>query len=336
MLIAVYLPLIASVLLSLSTPWTTRRLPPAIGARLVLVAGIACAMAAAYSVAALAATFVGALPIVAAIGGWSSPVLHQNSPVSPFVAKIAVVAALVMLLMFVWTIIWYSIRVLRVRRATQHLRASPSGLVVVDNTVPDAYAVPRGRAGRVVVSTGMLRALDPDERRVVFAHEAAHLHHHHHLYRAGAACAAGLNPLLFALPGAVRHLTERWADEEAAEHVGDRRLAAHALAHAALARGKPQTACTGAGAIHGGDVPRRVTALLAPRPKLGPAASVLAAVLAISVVATVEVSRDTDALFDIAQSAPHAHRVAVLQIADQTTHHFIHQNLSDTRSEDDD
>ena len=45
-------------------------------------------------------------------------------------------------------------------------------MVVPDGTA-DAYAVP-GWPGRIVVTAGMLDALNPDERRVLLAHERAH------------------------------------------------------------------------------------------------------------------------------------------------------------------
>ncbi|MGW7378006.1 SpoIIE family protein phosphatase [Streptomyces sp. NPDC054794] len=44
---------------------------------------------------------------------------------------------------------------------------------------PDAYAL-LGRPGRIVVTSGMLRALPAEERAVLLAHEQAHLAHGHH------------------------------------------------------------------------------------------------------------------------------------------------------------
>ena len=54
-------------------------------------------------------------------------------------------------------------------------------LTVLDDAGPDAYALP-GRPGAIVVTTGMLRALDPAEREVLLAHERAHLAGRHHLF----------------------------------------------------------------------------------------------------------------------------------------------------------
>jgi beta-lactamase regulating signal transducer with metallopeptidase domain len=116
----------------------------------------------------------------------------------------------------------------------------------------------------VLVTTGMLRLLDAAERRVVFAHERAHLRHRHHALVTAAAAAAAVNPLLIGVREAVMFLVERWADEEAAEAVGDRRLTARAVARAALAT-------TGSGppavlSIGGGAAVQRVLALGEPAP----------------------------------------------------------------------
>ncbi|WP_240678378.1 M48 family metalloprotease [Streptomyces griseoviridis] len=73
-------------------------------------------------------------------------------------------------------------------------------LYVRQDDRPDAYALP-GRPGRVVVTTGMLRALDAREREVLFAHERAHLAGRHHLFAVCAESAAALHPALRALRG---------------------------------------------------------------------------------------------------------------------------------------
>ncbi|MFD7082334.1 M48 family metalloprotease [Streptomyces sp. NPDC059918] len=51
---------------------------------------------------------------------------------------------------------------------------------------PDAFALPGGtrRAGRIVVTAGMLRALDPREREALLGHERAHSAGHHHVFPA--------------------------------------------------------------------------------------------------------------------------------------------------------
>jgi hypothetical protein len=124
----------------------------------------------------------------------------------------------------------------RVRRRQRNLRA-PAGdgeIEIVGSEVPTAFALP-GRPGRIVVSTAMLQALDADERRVLFAHERAHLRCHHHRYLRLTQLAAATLPVLGPLNARVRLATERWADEEAVRDIGDREVVARAIARAAIA-----------------------------------------------------------------------------------------------------
>jgi hypothetical protein len=152
-------------------------------------------------------------------------------------------------------------------------------LVIVDHAAPDAYALP-GLPGRVVVSTGMMTALDDDDREAMLTHERAHLACHHYAFLAAAHLAAAVNPLL----RPVAYTTERWADERAASECGDRRQVARAVGKAALAaahsparRGLPDAVLGLLGRrrspLHGADpVPRRVAALLAAPKRLLPTA----------------------------------------------------------------
>lgn len=81
-----------------------------------------------------------------------------------------------------------------------------------------AYAVP-GRPDQVVVSDGLLRALDHDEAAAVLRHERAHLRHRHHdaltVARDLEAWLAWFRPARASV-GALRLAVERWADEDAA------------------------------------------------------------------------------------------------------------------------
>lgn len=153
-------------------------------------------------------------------------------------------------------------------RRHRDLRAACSGypsgeLVVLDDPAPRAFALP-GRPGRVVVSSGMLDALSPGERRVLLAHERAHLDGHHDWHLALVSAASSVNPMLRPVDRVVRFLCERSADERAAARVGDRVLTATALARAALAGlGGPRTAPSFA---HLG-VAARVNALGTPPPR---------------------------------------------------------------------
>jgi Zn-dependent protease with chaperone function len=152
---------------------------------------------------------------------------------------------------------------LAARRRWNQLAPRTSGrnddVEVVASNEALAYAVP-GRPGHVVVTTAMLRSLDPEERSVLLAHEHAHLARGHHRYVRIVHAAAAALPLLRPLRSQIRFATERWAGEDAALAVGDRSLVARAIAAAALAR--TSTAPTTAYAMADVAVVERVRALL--------------------------------------------------------------------------
>lgn len=189
------------------------------------------------------------------------------------------------------------VRVLRRRLRTEAAMrrlcrlCQPAGeLAVVADPVPRAFAVP-GRPGRILLSTGLLQVTDATDRRVVLAHERAHLRHAHHLLRGATEIATALNPLLSPARTAVSYLVERWADEAAAADVGSRRTTAAALAKVALATHAPAAASeisapSAAGpalAFHRRAVAARVQALHTPSARPQPALAT--AVLLLTAVA---------------------------------------------------
>ena len=105
------------------------------------------------------------------------------------------------------------------------------------------------------------------------------------------------NPMLSSTVRAIGHAVERWADEDAARAVTDRRLVARTLARTALLirAAAPSQALPATG----GDVPGRVRALLEPppRPRVVPLA-VLAALLVATTLAAGTVQRRGDELLD--------------------------------------
>jgi Zn-dependent protease with chaperone function len=146
-------------------------------------------------------------------------------------------------------------------RAERLAFASIDGVEVIRAAGPVAFAVP-GRPGGVVLGDELVRALAPDERAAVLAHEQAHLDCHHHRYvHAAEACAAAF-PFLIPLARQVRFNTERWADEVAAGRVGSRRLVARAIARVALLAPPVPSPGIGFGPL---GVHARVDALLHPR-----------------------------------------------------------------------
>jgi hypothetical protein len=200
-----------------------------------------------------------------------------------------------------------------VHRACKDLTAV-GGLVVLDDARPDAFTTPRP-AGRVVVTRGLLRALRPDERRVLLAHETSHLVHRHAWWNLAADLAAAVNPLLRPAARAVATAVERWADEDAARTVGDRHLVAATLVRVAQLRTRFAATLRPAVAVvpaaTGGDLAVRVRALLGPPPRHRPlaAAAAIAVVLA-STLPAVAVQHTGEALFEHAAQLAAAHPAA--------------------------
>jgi Zn-dependent protease with chaperone function len=156
-----------------------------------------------------------------------------------------------------------TIRMVRVVRRRRRAAGGMQGrrLCVLETAEPIAYAAP-GKPGCVVVSRGMLNALGPRERQVVFAHERAHLRHHHHRYLLVGELAVAVLPVLRPLADQLQLATERSADEAAVRAMGgDRPLVARTIARAAITSSSYHGLV---GAFGGGSVPARVRALIGP------------------------------------------------------------------------
>lgn len=259
--------LVVSGLFALTGPPLGRRLPPALGTRVLVAGGVGVAAATGFVCCVAAFTLLGQLPRIAHVGGWSAQAVHDTSPV-PVAAAItgAVVAGLAMTAAVV-VLVRRLLAFVRVELACGGCGTGESadGLVVVDSDRADAFATP-GWSGRIVVTTGLLRALSAAERRAVLEHERSHVRHHHAWWLLAADLAAAANPLLRAAARTVAHGVERWADEDAAAVVADRRLVARALGRAALLRQAGTSPSLALSAV-GGQVPDRVRALLAPPPR---------------------------------------------------------------------
>lgn len=193
--------------------------------------------------------------------GWSDPEVRAAVPHDEVVGKAAVGTLAAALLSCCGLLLR---RRAVGRRLTRALTGLPAhrGVAVLTDEIPYAHTLPEGR---IVVSTGMLAGLGSTERRALFAHERAHVaaRHHRHLLLAGLAARA--NPFLRPLRTSVTYTVERWADEEAARVVGDRRLTARAVGKAALLTPRTPLPWT-PGFATPGPVPRRVAALLGPAP----------------------------------------------------------------------
>lgn len=291
--------LLASGMFVALAPTLGRRLAPAVAVRTLVPACLLVAGSSTTVLAVVAFTRIGQFSEVAEWGPWSTATLRASDPV-PATLSTASGILLVLTGLGALFVIGRRVRALvDVHRGCGRLGA-PGSLVVLDLKHPDAFTTP-GLTGRVVVTTGLLRALDGDERRALLAHETSHLVHRHALWVLAADLAGGLNPFLRPTAAAVRHATERWADEDAAMAVTDRTLVARTVARAALLRQRAGPRPAPAPAATGGHVPRRVQALLAPRQRSRPAALVLlVALVATAVLASVAVEAQGDALFDTA------------------------------------
>ncbi len=259
--------LVVSALFALAGPPLGRRLPPALATRVLVTGSVAVAAATGFVCCVAAFTLLGQLPRVARVGGWSAQAVHDASPVSVAVAVTGAVVAGSAMIAAVVVLARRLLAFVRVELACGKCEsgAPVDGLIVVDSDRADAFTTP-GWTGRIVITTGLLRALSPTERRAVLEHERSHVRHRHAWWLLAADLAAAANPLLRAAARTVAHSVERWADEDAATAVADRRLVARAVGRAALLRHAGPAPSSVLSAV-GGQVPDRVRALLAPPPR---------------------------------------------------------------------
>jgi len=97
------------------------------------------------------------------------------------------------------------------------------GVLVLDHDAAYAFCVP-GRPARVVLTSGLLDSLSPDEIEAVLLHENAHLQQHHHLAlsfaRVLASAFGAVAPFLRTAEREVARLVEMCADDAACRGVG--------------------------------------------------------------------------------------------------------------------
>jgi Zn-dependent protease with chaperone function len=245
-------------------PVIARRVSPALATRMLVPGSILTAIASTFALGVATFTLIGQFPEIAEMGQWSPTALHADTPIPTAAALAGGIVLAYTAISAVILVSRRSVAFVEVHRTCGRL-GSPGALVVLESDKPDAFTTPEV-TGRIIVTRGMLNALTENERAALLAHEASHLRHRHAWWLLAADLAAAINPTLRATARALRHTAERWADEDAADAIADRRTVAHALARAALAahdhhskRPAPIAAATG------GDVPERVSALLAPR-----------------------------------------------------------------------
>jgi len=144
------------------------------------------------------------------------------------------------------------------------------GAVLVDHPQPHAYCV-AGRHPTVVLTTGALQALDPDQLDAVLAHERAHLAGRHHRLRAMARIGRQVLPFLPLMRDAdaqVARLAELHADD-AATRARDPRPLATALVLLATTASPASALAEPALAAAVTDTVQRIHRLLDPAEPLG-------------------------------------------------------------------
>jgi Zn-dependent protease with chaperone function len=315
----IFVPLLLPVLSWPIARLAGSRLNPHLASWLLTVTALMLAIGSTVSLGLLAFAGLSLIPAVARFGEWSPQALSAPG-VSVFPAGIC--GSLALGAIVVSALITGSLFAGWLRRVRREIRevGRHSGLIVLPHDEPFAVAMPL-RGGRIVVSQGMLAVLNAGETRALLAHERAHLRHRHHMFLAAVGLSTVLNPLVFPLRSAVVFALERWADEVAAERLGDRRVVASAVAKAALASRRGSRFAL---AASGGPVPRRVSALLrAPAPRFDwrsvAGFCVVVSILAAgwSVEATIEAAADVRAGIEngSTESPDPAH-----------VHHHVHHN----------
>ncbi|MFF3518586.1 M48 family metalloprotease [Streptomyces sp. NPDC002573] len=271
MYLTVYLLLLAPAVLAAAGPRLARQLAPAAAARMLAAVTAVAAVSTVWGLLVLAAGGLGRIGEVVAYTRPDPAALAATDPVPRTLGVLAAALLSCGLLRLTRTVR----RRRREMRALAGLRGLPAAdnLIVLADDQPDAYALP-GRPGRIVVTSGMLRALPADERAVLLAHEHAHLAHRHHHYNALGEMACALNPVLRRLRDELGFTLERWADEDAAHAVASRTLAARSLTRAALA-GTGRGPATVLGYLRR-QVTARVRALQGARPESRRSAAMLA------------------------------------------------------------
>lgn len=296
---AIIVSLAIGAALGLIGPVLARRLPPREATWIISVGAVMVAFTGGVVLVLIGASLLGQLCDLLGLGHWSGTTLRDHAPTEPGVGALALLAAtlsagaLALVASHRGRELWHAYRA---------CDGVPDGsrLVVVEDPGAGAVAIP-GRPGHVVVSRGLLASLSPFERRVLLAHERAHLAAGHHWHRSVVAVAAAANPLLRPLVSSVNYTTERWADEIAASEVGDRPGVARAVARVALLTGHRAASSPPVLAIDGRPVTARVSALLEDAPRQRPILTAGAiCLLVLGLLAALMVEKDVEHLFELA------------------------------------
>ncbi|MDX3746496.1 M48 family metalloprotease [Streptomyces sp. AK08-02] len=290
MRVDVYTPFLLSLLLAGIGPLIGGRVAPALAARVLAGTAVVSAVATTWSLLLLAVTLLDAAPPVVADAREDGLRLPEPVP------EVVGFAACALLLVLAHRFFRAARAEYLTRRALRLLcegQPSDTELIVAASSAPMAFAIPgsAGSPGRILVTSTMLGSLSTEERRVLLAHERAHLTHRHARLCTAVTLACAANPLLAPVRDTVAFLVERWADERAAAVVGDRASTARALARAALTVGcrEPSDAL----GFTDRAVTRRIAALQAdPPPRLWPLAATVLALGALTALGAADATGD--------------------------------------------
>ena len=220
---------------------TRRRVRPAWSAWGLVLGLVAIAGATVCGVAVLAWAAFARVPLIADIGNWSSRNVDRAVRIPLAVSLLAVAAGIAIMVRLAKAMVVQKSRVQETRSVLAAVSIASTGDVVqVDDDEPYAHAVTgwRPRTQRILVSSGMVAALDPRGLESVLAHERSHVRHHHGWFGLVSVFAVAINPLLRWSARDLGFELERWADEDAAATIGrgrnDRRPAAGGLCPARL------------------------------------------------------------------------------------------------------
>lgn len=317
MQVLVFIPLLLPALAAAAARPLAARLEPCRATWLLTSAAVILAVCSTAALALLAAWAAAAAPPLAALGDYSAAVARRGDPAPALTGGAAALLLAAVGIATACTLARRARALAESYRRAARLQPGRHRIVVVPSPAIEAYALP-GWPGRIVVSTGVLAALDQPGQAALLAHEQAHLAGQHHLFISATRLAAAANPLLIPLVHAVDFTTERWADEHAARATGDRRLVAATIGRVALLATDPATPARAGAAALGitghparrvslawaGPVPRRVAALLAPAP---PRRTLLLAAAAVIILlagfSALEAARDLHALLELARAA---------------------------------
>lgn len=298
--LAIVAPLVVAACFGVGGRRLAKRLPPRHATWLLSAGATAIAVSGLAVLSSLAFVLIGQVPGVAEEGHWSASVLRAHAPAEQGVSILALVCLIAAVAAVAFVSVRRGLAVLSAHRSCRKLPEAAGDLVVVDQAPAGAVAIP-GRPGRIVVAGSLLRELSARQRRALLAHERSHLEHGHHWHLTAVSVAAAANPLLAPLRDATSHATERWADEDAASEVGDRRAVAAAVARAALVLRRSPAATSPGLAAGSHAVPQRVAALLADPPPRRPALVMATlGVLVLGAAGAVVAGKEIEHLFELA------------------------------------